>query len=175
MNLLKEGLEQKLVIKTEMTKKIVIDNHTETYPIYKIRIDQLYYNEQNDRIATWISQYKTENNTEHVDSSDRVQFNQIIHAFITKSNPSALDKTQKNIELIGQREAGVVLLDGKIIDGNRRFTCLRNIEQKEGKTQYLEAVILDYSAETSRKEIKMLELLLQHGVIKRWTTTRLID
>ncbi len=44
MNLLKEGLQQKVVIKTEMSKKISIDNHTETYPIYKIRLDQLYYN-----------------------------------------------------------------------------------------------------------------------------------
>lgn len=166
MNLLKEGIDQKLVIKTEMSKKISIDNHTETYPIYKIRLDQLYYNEQNDRIATWISQYKSEHNTSEIIGSDREQYNEIIHKFITQSNPTALDSTQKNIELIGQREAGVVLKDGKVIDGNRRFTCLRNIEKKEGQTQYLEAVILDYSTETSRKQIKMLELLLQHGVEK---------
>lgn len=166
MNLLKEGIEQKVVIKTESSKKLSIDNHTETYPIYKIRLDQLYYNEQNDRIATWMSQYKTENGTQGVVASDSEQYNAIIHDFITKSNPDAMKKTQNNIELLGQREAGVVLQNGKVIDGNRRFTCLRNIEKKEGETQYLEAVILPYSDETSRKEIKMLELLLQHGVDK---------
>ena len=56
MNLLVDGLEEKTVFKTELTKQLSIDNHTEVYPVYKIRLDKLYYNDQNDRIATWISQ-----------------------------------------------------------------------------------------------------------------------
>ena len=61
MNLLVDGLEEKTVFKTELTKQLSIDNHTEVYPVYKIRLDKLYYNDQNDRIATWISQYKADN------------------------------------------------------------------------------------------------------------------
>ena len=75
-----------------------------------------------------------------------------------------MKKTQQNIEAIGQIEAGVVLTDGRIIDGNRRFTCLRNIQEKRQEEQYFEAVILDYSIEHNEKQIKMLELMLQHGV-----------
>lgn len=67
---------------------------------------------------------------------------------------------------IGQQEAGVVLTDGRIIDGNRRFTCLRNIEKKAGKTQYFEAVILDHDIRNNAKQIKLLELMIQHGVDK---------
>lgn len=166
MNLLKEGIANKSVLQTESTKKLSIDNDTQIYKIYKIRLDQLYYNDQNDRIATWISQYKAENEITNLDVNDRIIYNKIIQEFVIQSNMDAIKKTETNIDLIGQQEAGVVLSDGRIIDGNRRFTCLRNIEMKSGKTQYFEAVILEHDIINNAKQIKMLELLLQHGVDK---------
>lgn len=164
IDLLKDGIEEKSVIASDTNKRLVIDNISKNYPVYKIRLDKLYYNDQNDRIATWISQYKTENMIDKFDTSNEEFYNSIIHEFITNSNREALRKTQNNIELIGQQEAGVVLSDGRIIDGNRRFTCLRNIEKATGKTRYFEAVILEHSIENNEKQIKMLELMLQHGV-----------
>jgi hypothetical protein len=164
MNLLSEGIDIKAVIKTNTNKKLSIDNISQNYPVYQIRLDQLYYNDQNDRIATWISQYKIDNSIEDLDISDKDKYNNIIHEFITESNRDALKKTQANIKLVGQQEQGVVLSDGRIIDGNRRFTCLRNIERETGKTQYFEAVILDHTIKNNAKQIKMLELMLQHGV-----------
>ncbi len=164
MNLLTEGIKIKAVIPNNTDKKLVIDNISHNYPVYKIRLDQLYYNDQNDRIATWISQHKVDNNVSDFDLSDIEKYNNIIHGFITDSNRQALKNTQNNIKLVGQQETGVVLSDGRIIDGNRRFTCLRNIEKETSKTQYFEAVILEHSIENNAKQIKMLELMLQHGV-----------
>ncbi|AVQ22740.1 hypothetical protein LDK18_00070 [Fusobacterium nucleatum subsp. nucleatum ATCC 23726] len=164
MNLLENGLLEKFIFKTENKKRLVIGNIPKDYPIYKIRLDKLFYNDQNDRISTWISEYKMKNNIDKIDYSDKESYNKIIHEFITNSNYDAMKRTQQNIEAIGQIEAGVVLADGRIIDGNRRFTCLRNIQEKNQKEQYFEAVILDYSIEHNEKQIKMLELVLQHGV-----------
>jgi len=164
VNLLENGLVEKFIFKTENQKRLVIGNIAKDYPIYRIRLDKLFYNDQNDRISTWISEYKMKNNISKIDYSDKEGYNKIIHEFITNSNYDAMKKTQQNIEAIGQIEAGVVLLDGRIIDGNRRFTCLRNIQEKNQKEQYFEAVILDYSIEHNEKQIKMLELMLQHGV-----------
>ena len=166
MNLLTDGIKSKAVILTQSTKKLSIDNHTQVYPVYKIRLDQLYFNDQNDRIATWISQYKAEHTDVALESLSHSDYNDIIQGFIIESNPEAIKKTQNNIDLIGQQEAGVVLTDGRIIDGNRRFTCLRNIEKKTGKTQYFEAVILDHDIRNNAKQIKLLELMIQHGVDK---------
>jgi len=164
IDLLKHGIEEKSVIASDTTKRLVIDNISMNYPVYKIRLDRLYYNDQNDRISTWISQYKTENSIDRLEVSYDDLYNSVIHEFITDSNRDALRKTQNNIELIGQQEAGVVLTDGRIIDGNRRFTCLRNIERATEKTQYFEAVILEHNLKNNEKQIKMLELMLQHGV-----------
>lgn len=163
MNLLKEGIELHTVQKTTLTRKLTVDGITKPYPVYKIRLDQLYYNDQNDRIATWISKYKNEHNGQMPDTADRNAFNGIIEQFIIESNPDAIKRTQNNIELVDQREPGVVLSDGRIIDGNRRFTCLRRLAQKNERFSYFEAVILDRSIDQNAKEIKRLELSIQHG------------
>lgn len=163
MNLLKEGMEQQAVIKTTLTRKLTIDGLTKAYPVYKVRLDWLFYNDQNDRIATWISQYKAQHDGQAPDISARESYNDIIEEFIVASNPDAIRKTQTNIEMVDQREPGVVLADGRIIDGNRRFTCLRRLAQKNDRFKYFETVILDRNIENNAKQIKMLELSIQHG------------
>lgn len=163
MNLLKEGLTAQAVVKTAQTRKLTVDGLTKAYPVYKVRLDCLFYNDQNDRIATWISQYKAQHEGKAPDSYDREAYNAIIEQFIVESNPEAIRKTQTNIEMVDQREAGVVLADGRIIDGNRRFTCLRRLATKSDRFAYFETVILDRNIESSAKQIKMLELSIQHG------------
>lgn len=163
MNLLKEGLEQRAVLKTTLTRKVTIDGRTDAYPVYRVRLDWLFYNDQNDRIATWISQYRSQHDGKAPDPAQLESYNEIIEQFIVESNPDAIKKTQANIEMVDQREPGVVLADGRIIDGNRRFTCLRRLAQKNEHFNYFETVILDRNIEHSAKQIKMLELAIQHG------------
>ena len=164
MNLLKDKEDlQNAVIQTAQTRKLTIDGHTDAYPVYKVRLDLLFYNDQNDRIATWISHYKSQHNGVGPDRSNKEAYNRIIEGFIVSSNPESIRKTQSNIEMVEQREAGVVLADGRIIDGNRRFTCLRRLAEKNDRFKYFETVILDRKIETNAKQIKMLELSIQHG------------
>lgn len=163
MHLLKDGLEKHTIFETNLTRKLTIDGLTQTYPVYKIKLDQLYFNDQNDRIATWISQYRSQHNGCAPDPTDRENYNNIIEQFIVESNPDAIRKTKNNIKMTDQREPGVVLADGRIIDGNRRFTCLRQLAATEERFGYFEAVILDRSIENNSKQIKILELSIQHG------------
>ena len=163
MNLLQEGIQTHAVEKTEMTRKLTLDGVTKAYPVYRVHLDSLYYNDQNDRIATYISQYRSEHDGAAPDPSDREGYNAVIEQFIIDSNPEAIRKTRTNIEMVGQREPGVVLSDGRVIDGNRRFTCLRQLSRKKDGFNYFETVILDRSIEHNMKQIKLLELSIQHG------------
>ena len=121
MNLL-EIKDLSLVEKTSATRKLTLGKETKAYPVYKVRLDQLFYNDRNDRIATWITQYKNDSSNTDFAKLSREEYNRIIERFIIQSNPQAITKTKNNIALVNQREAGVVLADGRIIDGNRRFT-----------------------------------------------------
>lgn len=165
-NLLKEGLGT-VVEATSLSRKLTIDGVTKAYPVYRVRLDQLFYNDQNDRIATWISQYKSEHGPEAFNELGREDYNAIIEQFIIQSNEAAIEKTQMNIALVHQREPGVILTDGRVIDGNRRFTCLRRLAATDDEFNWFETVILDTSIETDKKQIKMLELAIQHGEEKK--------
>ena len=142
---------------------MTVDGITKIYPVYKVRIDQLYYNDQNDRIATWISRYKADNNISNFNDLNREKYNDIIGNFIKQSNVKAFNNTLNNISAIGQQEPAVILPDGRIIDGNRRFTCLRELSKENSKFNHLEAVIIEKDIQNNKKEIKLLELYLQHG------------
>lgn len=166
MNLLKLQ-DASLVEKTNLTRKLTLGGVTKAYPVYRVRLDLLYYNDQNDRIATWITQYKSDPENAAFDTLDREQYNKTIEGFIIASNPAAMEKTKNNIALVNQREPGVVLADGRIIDGNRRFTCLRLLHVEDPAFNYFETVILEASVQEDHKQIKMLELAIQHGEEQR--------
>lgn len=156
-----------LVQRTTLTRKVTYAGKTVVYPVYKVRLEALYYNDQNDRIATWITQYESENGADSLSNLDIDIYNRIIENFICDSNPEAIQKTQKNIALVGQREPGVTLADGRIVDGNRRFTCLRRLQRGQGEPLYFETVIMDVDIHEDKKQIKLLELSIQHGEEKK--------
>ena len=66
------------VQKTTLTRKITYGGRTVPYPVYKVRLDSLYYNDQNDRIATWITQYESENGEDSLSKLNKSTYNQII-------------------------------------------------------------------------------------------------
>ena len=155
------------VEKTAMTRKVTYGGKTVLYPVYRVRLDALYYNDQNDRIATWITQYEAESGAGSLQGLDRSIYNGVIEGFVEGSNPESIRKTQKNIALVGQREPGVALADGRIVDGNRRFTCLRRLQRVTPEPLYFETVLMDMDIQADRKQIKLLELAIQHGEEKK--------
>ena len=165
MNILEEY--SSVISESGATKKLFIGGRNESYAVYRIPLDLLFYNDQNDRIATWINEYLSNGNSLSP-YGDRNEYNDIIEHFIVESNPDAIKKTKENINLIDQQEPGVVLQDGRVVDGNRRFTCLRLLNKENPtKFQYFEAVVLDKDIEKNKKQIKLLELQLQHGMESR--------
>lgn len=144
------------------TKKISIGGQTKNENVYRIPLHLLYYNDQNGRIGTYISKYEAENGT--ISNLSLEEYNLRIEDFIIRSDKGKFKETKNNIRDLSQVEAGVVLADGRVIDGNRRFTCLRQLARETGdqKFNYFEAVILDEN--TSEKNIKLMELSLQLGV-----------
>lgn len=137
--------------------------------VYNVPIDKLYYNDDNGRIATWISIYNdTPNNTPLIELQ-REDFNNTIHDIIKKSNTTlSYNKTLQDIKIKGQINPGVVLSDGRIVSGNRRFTVLRDLYKETGneKFRFFKCFIVekDLVNEVDRKEIKTIERLTQFGV-----------
>lgn len=145
------------------SKKLTIQGMTKIFDVYRIPIEHLIYNKKNGRIATYVSQFIDEGNEFPMGDNDA--FNKIIEDYIEKSNPDALKKTKANIKIMSQTEPAVVLANGVVLDGNRRFTSLRQLSREGAGAEfsYLEAVILE-NGNYTEKDIKRLELNLQHAV-----------
>jgi hypothetical protein len=156
----KTGAKPKLPIKVEGVS-------SETLDVYRIPLEYLYYNDKNGRISTGIAEYEGE--VEPVSDIVSPSYNNLVAKIIESGNKNALKRTQKSIEESGQQVYGWVLDDGRVIDGNRRLTALRNIHQKTGQTVYFEAVVLpfSYNNDSERVKIKQLELAIQMGVEER--------
>lgn len=150
--------------KTTLTKRLTIGGETKDYPVYKFPLECLYYNDQNGRINTVYHQYIS-NHGKLTPEIGESKYNEIFEKFIFESKKQALKDTQISISEKGQQEPGVILSDGRVIDGNRRFTALRRIQKETKIQQYFEAVILsfDISNKIDEKKIKELELDLQLG------------
>lgn len=136
---------------------------------YSIPLKYLYYNDLNGRIGVALSEYESEN--EQLIPGHNEEYNMVIQGFLSEED----GKTKKEMEILkrdigikGQAEPGYVLSDGRVIDGNRRFTAKRLLEQDEEimEQQYFEAVILDdlcVENQDDLKRIKSLELQIQFG------------
>ena len=106
-----------VMMKGEMvgTKKMNIKGQVRNMDVYRIPIDRLYYNDKNDRIATWISKYESENGS--IRSLDTNAYNDKIQEYIINSDKQKFVTTMNNIRNFSQLEAGVVFIDGRVIDG----------------------------------------------------------
>ncbi|MGL5205254.1 MAG: hypothetical protein ACRC63_03310, partial [Metamycoplasmataceae bacterium] len=79
----------------------------------------------------------------------------------------AFKKTKDSMNNKGQINPGIVLHDGTVVDGNRRFTCLRVLNRDEPnkmEAKVFEASILPENL--TKNEIKKLELHFQFGIEK---------
>ena len=148
----------------EKKKLSIRDQSNDKYPVYAIPLEYLYYNDQNGRINTAYKKYSSTNGSLSPEPGDS-EYNMIFEKFIYESNVQAMKDTKLSIEEKSQQEPGVVLPDGRVIDGNRRLTALRMIERERKNPRYFNAVILSLDAKSKydEKRIKELELDLQLG------------
>ncbi len=147
--------------KISKTKSIIIKGDQKVLDVYKIPLTDLKYNLLNDRILTQFSAAERE---KLVDSPVEEK-NSTLEELIWTSSVQENEKTMANIKQFGQREPGVVMSDGTIVDGNRRFTCIRRLYKLDPqlKNFYYEACILTDEYKLTDKELKTLELNIQHG------------
>jgi len=75
------------------TKKMNINGVKKNMEVFRIPLDQLYYNDQNDRIATYISKYNSEN--KNINDLPLEERNEIIEKYIISSDKEKFIGTKK--------------------------------------------------------------------------------
>jgi hypothetical protein len=147
--------------------KIPYRGENKPFKTYQIPLDYLIYNKYNGRIRSLVKTYEKHYHKLYPENSDDVK---ILEGYLYKSNETRNKQTEANIVDLGQRVPGIVTVDGKIIDGNRRASILKRIySQRNSKyknhdvddCKFFVAVILP--GEITDDEIRKLEVMYQMG------------
>lgn len=153
------------------TVKLTYKGQPKVFQTYNVPITQLFFNDLNGRIATFISSYKANKSNTPIQDLSINTYNKKFRQFVLESNGKDRNsKTKNDILNNGQKVPGVVLEDGRIIDGNRRFALLNELfeETSDGKFAYFETVIIPVpETDDDKKAIKLLELEIQIGSDER--------
>lgn len=154
---------------TKETRTELIGDKAETYPVYEIPLSLLRYNQTNGRIYLGVDELITEKNLGNLDLNE---YNNEIERLIWESNVEKNEETYQSIKLFGQLKAGMIIEDGTIVDGNRRFTILRKLNRdfpNEEKYKYYKAAVIptDGDSRIGTKDLKKLELSIQYGQEKQ--------
>jgi len=145
-------------------QKLYYMGETQSFDVYRIDLDYLIYNRHNGRIEAEMLTWEQENSAPIGTYDDELHSK--ISAFLWDSNKGRNKATLADLASKGQQKAGIVSLDGVIIDGNRRAMLLRKLEEdlkgKKGK-QYFDAIILPHAYADNQAEIVRLETQYQLG------------
>lgn len=153
------GIAEGWVRKTDNTERKFIGGQNQDCPIYEVRVDKLHFNVQNGRIATFISRYQAE----HPEGlpQDQTELDNLIADMVEADNPKHLKTTMLDIKNKGQQQSAIILTNGVVIDGNRRFTCLRKLSAAENTLRMLRCCVFPDTYDENA--IKGLELEIQLG------------
>jgi hypothetical protein len=164
INLFEEKIFKQLET-TPDTRTEIIQNEKIVLPVYKIPLKFLKYNKNNGRIFVGFKEYLIEND---INKKNDDEIESKIEDIIWNNNKDVNKETLESIKKFGQLVVGVVLQDGTVLDGNRRYTALRKLSREKltkDSDKYFRAIIIKTEGEgsISTKDIRKMELSIQYG------------
>lgn len=164
-----DNMEEWGIKRTPKEKILILAGQSKPVEVYQIPVDILVYNPSNGRMFMEAKRFENEEHTklETLKDSDPKKYNDEVENLIWSTNEEKNLSTKRDIEKYGQIEPGVVLDNGIVLDGNRRFTCLRRLHREhpnEEKYAYFLAAIVKFDGkQITRKILKEYELRVQFG------------
>lgn len=153
--------EIKSTAESQGKQKLYYMGETQSFDVYRIDLDYLIYNRHNGRIEAEMLTWEQENAAPVGTYDDELHAK--IGSFLWESNKGRNKATLADLSGKGQQKAGIVSLDGVIIDGNRRAMLLRRLEEDKKGKQYFDAIILPHAYADNQAEIVRLETQYQLG------------
>ena len=155
--------------KTNRTLFLWLKGKKRELPVYRIPIKHLYFSIENGRYADKMIQLHADHPEADIDPK-KAKWRDEIWKMLkgeypgTEKDKEAFQTFKEDIEAREQLNPGVALYDGGVLDGNRRFAALRELQETQKNStrfDYFDAVILD--ADVGEEDRWRIEAGLQIG------------
>ena len=103
----------------------IAENREET--VFKVPLDLLRFRKENGRIS---SSVKTHEWTTGVLNPSDSKAQSLLQEFLREKDPEKTDELKKLLRADGQRDPGIITVDGFLINGNRRKVALLELRDK---------------------------------------------
>jgi hypothetical protein len=155
--------------KTTRTMFLWLKGQKKELSVYRIPIKHLYFSIENGRYADKMIQLRADNPEADIDPRNAKWKDEIWKMLKgeypgTEKDKEAFQTFKEDIKAREQLNPGVVLFDGGVLDGNRRFAALRELHETEKNStrfDYFDGVILD--ADVGEEDRWRIEAGLQIG------------
>jgi len=135
---------------TDRKSLVWLNSKRQELSVYRLPIKYLYFNIENGRYADKMIDLKEKNPGVEIDPREEKWKDEIFKMLKGEVGDSGKDRDAfellaKDILAREQLQPGVVLPDGGVLDGNRRFAVLKHLyatQQNPGRFEYLDAVVL---------------------------------
>jgi len=121
--------------KLNYTERIRIQDKMTEIPVYRIRLEFLYYNVANGRFAKEYLKIKKQLGRELL--SEDLNDVKEIEKMLREQSISKTNWLKNNIKDVGQEEPGIISHDGYVINGNRRMSVLKLLTLEDSKFGYM--------------------------------------
>ena len=129
--------------------------------IYKVPLDLLRYRKENGRISSSVKTHeRLYGPIDPSDSNDQAK----LGAFLRDKDPEKTEELKQLLRADGQREPGIITVDGFLINGNRRKVALEDLREEfsaDDRFKIMKVVILpgehDEGGPPTLKEIEQIE------------------
>ena len=129
--------------------------------VYKVPLDLLRFRKENGRISSSVKTH--EQVIGWLDRADS-EAQSVLRKFLREKDPEKTDELKQLLRAEGQREPGIITVDGFLINGNRRKVALSELKDEfpaDDKFQTMKVVILpgkdDEGGPPTLKEIEQIE------------------
>ena len=126
------------------SRTVTLDGQSVIVQAYRLPLHLILYNIHNGRIASTYPALVESNGGKELDASDKLDAKKIQEHLLSLEPLVDNTRTLASLKKHGQTELGIITIDGVLLDGNRRMSCLSKLSESDpDKFGHIEVARLD--------------------------------
>jgi hypothetical protein len=126
------------------SRTVTLDGQSVIVQAYRLPLHLILYNVHNGRIASTYPALVESNGGKELDASDELDAKKIQEHLLSLEPLVDNTRTLASLKKHGQTELGIITIDGVLLDGNRRMSCISKLSESDpDKFGHIEVARLD--------------------------------